>query len=357
MDKDVILRQELSELDTQDIQQLMDESGAFGDTTIDDIINSAADGSSIFEADNIIGSLKDLLIYEIKDTLMLGVEITAICIILGLLKSISGSFGEKSVSKVALLVCSSAIAAITMVNLGIVYDLASGAMDTMVHTMEILLPVMIPLLIASGGMTSAGMLSPLVSGIVTSFAAIISNIIFPVMFLSSVMFVIDSLLEKKYISSIGKFLRNAAAFATGLLVTIFGGITVIQSIVTKAADGAAFEGAKYAAGSFIPIIGRFASDSLDLAITCVRVIKSTVGVVGIIILILALLTPVIKLTAIAVIYKLTAIISQLLGENRISDSLNDTGTSIILTGVIIALTCFMFLIFIAVIISIGGNQV
>ena len=41
MDKDVILRQELSELDTQDIQQLMDESGAFGDTTIDDIINSA----------------------------------------------------------------------------------------------------------------------------------------------------------------------------------------------------------------------------------------------------------------------------------------------------------------------------
>ena len=288
---------------------------------------------------------------------MLGVEITAICIILGLLKSISGSFGEKSVSKVALLVCSSAIAAITMVNLGIVYDLASGAMDTMVHTMEILLPVMIPLLIASGGMTSAGMLSPLVSGIVTSFAAIISNIIFPVMFLSSVMFVIDSLLEKKYISSIGKFLRNAAAFATGLLVTIFGGITVIQSIVTKTADGAAFEGAKYAAGSFIPIIGGFASDSLDLAITCVRVIKSTVGVVGIIILILALLTPVIKLTAIAVIYKLTAIISQLLGENRISDSLNDTGTSIILTGVIIALTCFMFLIFLAVIISIGGNQV
>ena len=183
MDKDVILRQELSELDTQDLQQLMDGSGAFGDTTIDDIINSAADGSSIFEADNIIGSLKDLLIYEIKDTLMLGVEITAICIILGLLKSISGSFGEKSVSKVALLVCSSAIAAITMVNLGIVYDLASGAMDTMVHTMEILLPVMIPLLIASGGMTSAGMLSPLVSGIVTSFAAIISNIIFPVMFL------------------------------------------------------------------------------------------------------------------------------------------------------------------------------
>ena len=88
MDKDVILRQELSELDTQDIQQLMDESGAFGDTTIDDIINSAADGSSIFEADNIIGSLKDLLIYEIKDTLMLGVEIKAISIILGLLKSI-----------------------------------------------------------------------------------------------------------------------------------------------------------------------------------------------------------------------------------------------------------------------------
>ena len=48
MDKDVILRQELSELDTQDIQQLMDGSGAFGDTTIDDIINSAADGSSIW---------------------------------------------------------------------------------------------------------------------------------------------------------------------------------------------------------------------------------------------------------------------------------------------------------------------
>lgn len=357
MDKNEILKQELSELDTQSLQQLMDGSGVFGDADIGEIISSAASGKSIFEADNVIESLGDLFIYEIRDTIMLGVEITAICIILGILKSISGSFGEKSVSKVALLVCSSSIAAITMVNLGIVYELASGTLDTMVNTMEIILPVMIPLIMASGGITSAGMLSPLVSGIVTSFAAIISNMIFPAMFLSSVMFAIDSLLEKKYISSIGKFLRNAAAFATGLLVTVFGGITVIQSIVTKAADGAAYDGARYAAGSFIPIIGSFASDSLDLAISCVRVIKSTAGVVGIIILLCALAAPVIKITAIAVIYKLTAIISQLLGENRISDSLSDTGTSILLTAVIMSLTCFMFLIFLAVIISIGGGQV
>ncbi len=357
MDKNEIFKQELSELDTQSLQQLIDGSDVFENADIDEIISSAAEGKSIFEADNVIESLRDLFIYEIRDTLMLGVEITAICIILGLLKSISGSFGEKSVSKVALLVCSSAVAAITMVNLGIVYDLASGALDTMVNTMEILLPVMIPLLIASGGITSAGMLSPLVSGIVTSFAAIVSNFLFPLMFLSSVMFVIDSLLEKKYISSIGRFLRNTAAFATGLLVTVFGGITVIQSIVTKAADGAAFEGARYAAGTFIPIIGGFASDSFDLAVTCVRVIKSTVGTVGIIILLCALAAPVVKITAIAVIYRLTAIISQLLGENRISDSLNDTGTSIILTAVIMSLTCFMFLIFLAVIISIGGGQI
>ena len=357
MNKDEILSQELSQLDTQELSELLNQNSVFGDATIDDIVNKAVDGQNIFETDNVISSLKDLFVFEIKDTITLGIEIIAICIILGLLKSISGSFGERSVSKIALLVCSSCIAAITMVNLGIVYELASGAMETMVYIMEIILPIMLPLLIASGGITSAGMLSPLVSGIVTSFAAIISNVIFPVMFISSVMFVIDSLLEKKYISSIGKFLRNTAAFATGLLVTIFGGITVIQSIVTKAADGAAVEGAKYAAGSFIPIIGSFASDSLDLAITCVRVIKSTVGVVGIIILLCALAMPVIKIIAIAVIYKLTAIVSQLLGEGRISEALNDTGTSIILTGVIMALTCFMFLIFLAVIISIGGNQV
>ena len=58
--------------------------------------------------------------------------------------------------------------------------------------------------------------------------------------------------------------------------------------------------------------------------------------------------------AIAVVYKITAIITEPLGNKQVSECLNQMGNSVITMAVILFLTSMMFLVFIAIIIGIGA---
>ena len=125
--------------------------------------------------------------------------------------------------------------------------------------------------------------------------------------------------------------------------------------MTKSADSLLMKTAKFSIDNFVPIIGGFAADSLDMVINCIGVIKSAVGLIGIVIIISMLAMPVIKIMAVAVIYKITAIAAEPVANKNISDSLNEIGTSAVTMTVVLAAGALMFLIFITAIMLMGGN--
>ena len=109
---------------------------------------------------------------------------------------------------------------------------------------------------------------------------------------------------------LSSFLRKGSIFLTGLLITIFTGITAIQGIITKSADGILINTAKFSIDNFVPIVGGFAADSLEMVISCIGLIKNAIGIIGIIIILSMLIVPVIKLLSVAVIYKVIAIAAE-----------------------------------------------
>ena len=191
----------------------------------------------------------------------------------------------------------------------------------MAHSMEILLPVMIPLLVAMGGISSGSILDPAVAGAVTGFSALMEHIVLPLVFLSAVFTMINSITEKDYVKKLAGFLRKGTIFLTGLAVTVFTGIAAIQGMVTKAADGILINTTKFSLDNFVPIVGGFAADSLDMVISCVGLIKNAIGVAGILLILALLVIPVLKILAVAVIYKITAIAAEPVASKNISDSL------------------------------------
>ena len=68
-----------------------------------------------------------------------------------------------------------------------------------------------------------------------------------------------------------------------------------------------------------------------------------------------LTVPVLKILAIAVIYKITAIIAGPIAAKPVSESLNEMGSAVITMAVVLGLCGLMFLIFLTIIISIGGG--
>lgn len=359
MEYETIIQDQLSAMDLSGLENLMNESirtgGLFENMTAEDIALRMLNGEALFDSGKILDNLKELLLIEVKSSIFLGCEILVICILIGLMTNFSNSFGSKAVSSVGGMICSFVVIALCIGNFYQTYSYCQNGMDTMSKTMELLLPLMIPLLISMGGISSGGLLDPIILSSVTGFNFFMKHIVLPMVFMSAVFVMINSITEKDYVKKLSSFIRKAAVFITGLMITVFSGITAVQGIAAKSADGILMNTAKFSIDNFVPIVGGFAADSLDMVISCIGLIKNAVGIAGIIIIISLLTVPVIKLISICIIYKITAIAAEPIASSNISDSLNELGDSAITMTVVIGLGALMFLIFITVLIGMGGG--
>lgn len=360
MEYEKIIEEQLKTLDISEIERIIDENGSnyfmTDDISLKGIIDDLLTGTPLFESDRIIDNLVELFFIEVKSALVVGCEVLLVCVMIGLLTSLSNSFGNKAVSSLGTMVCSLIIITLCIGSFYQTYESCCQTMDLMTKTMGLLLPVMIPLLLSMGGLSSGSIMDPVIIGAVTGFNFIMQHIVLPLIFLSAIFILINSITETDYIKKLSVLLRRAGLFITGLTITIFSGITAIQGIVTKSADGILINTARFSIDNFVPIIGGFAADSLEMVISCIGLIKNAVGILGIIIILSLLVMPVLKLLAIAAIYKITAIAAEPIANKNISDSLNEIGTSAITMTVVLGSGAFMFLIFITIIMGMGGGM-
>ena len=361
MDYEKILEEQMNNVvDPEQTGRISENAGRITDGltdgfTLENIMEATINGESIFNNQQLIDGLKSLLLYEIRAALVLGVEILIICIIIGLLRNLSSSFGKKTMSDISLLVCTMIIIGISLNSFRLAYELAIDSVTTMVSTMEILTPVLLGILISTGSIASGTIMSPVVIGAVTGTGIILKRIILPAMFAATVLALVNCLTEKDYVNKLSKLLRNAALAVTGLILAVLSGIISVQGLITDASDGLLINTAKYSLSTFIPIVGGFTADTAELFVRCMSTIKSIVGVFGIVTLVLVILTPLIKLLIIALLYKVTAAAAEPICESKISDGLNDMGSCIVSLGAVLFFAALLFIIFITVIIGMGGG--
>lgn len=360
MGVETIVEEQLAAMDIGEIEDLFDIAGSnghvFEDISIGEVIKSILSGDPIFNLNDMMSSIAALFIEEITGSIILGAQLVLICIIVGLLNNLSTSFGEDTVSNLGILVCSCSVMALCLKSFMDIYSICSEAIDTMTVTMQALLPVLVPLLISMGSFASGGVLNPFIVGAITIFNTVLQRFIMPAVYLSCIFILVNSLSDKDYVKKLALFIRGFAIAVMGLSVTLFSGITAIQGIVTRSADGVIAKTARYSVDNFVPIVGGFAADSIDLILSCSTILKNGVGIFGLIIILTLLLIPLIKILAVAIVYKITAIIIEPIGNKTISDCLNEVGNTVITLAIILFLGATMFLIFLTVIISIGGGS-
>ncbi len=355
-----LINEQLATVDLSGLNQMAvlaeKEGTIFNKFTASEIIGSILTGNPIFTMEEVIQSLKTIFMSEIFGSVALGAQLVIICIIIGLLKNLSNSFGQDTVSALGTMISGCIVIALCLNSVFDIYTLCANTVATMTITMQILLPILVPLLIAMGGISSGGVLNPIIVAAITIFNTIIQRVILPAVLLSCIFFLVNSLTERDYVKKLANFMRTFAIFMVGFCVTIFTGLTTIQGLLTKTADGVLAKTARYSIDNFVPIVGGFAADSMDMILTCSTIIKNGIGIFGLLILITIMAFPLVKILAVALIYKITAIIIEPIGDKSMSDCINDMGNSVITMAVVLFLTTIMFLIFLSVIIGIGGGR-
>lgn len=169
-----------------------------------------------------------------------------------------------------------------------------------------LIPLLLALIAASGGLVSAAFFHPVLMFLMNTSGILIQFVVLPLLFFAAILSIVSTLTEHYKVTQMAQLLRNFAIGILGAFMTIFLGVISVQGASSAVADGVTIRTAKFVTGNFIPVIGRMFTDATDTVISASVLLKNTVGLSGVIILLLITTFPAIKILMISFVYKLAA---------------------------------------------------
>src|SRR5690606_30392600 len=228
------------------------------------------------------------------------------------------------------------------------------AIQSMINFILALVPLLLALVASSGGIASAAFFHPLILFLMNTSGLLIQYIVLPLLFMSALLSIVSTLSEQYKVTQLAQLLRNVSIGIIGVFLTIFLGVISVQGTTTAVADGITIRTAKFITGNFIPVIGRMFTDATDTVISASVILKNTVGIFGVVILLLIAVFPAIKVLSLAIIYKLAAALLQPLGGGPVIACLDIISKSVVYIFAALAIVSLMFFLSITVIIAAGN---
>ncbi|MFC4324024.1 stage III sporulation protein AE [Litchfieldia salsa] len=270
------------------------------------------------------------------------------------LQTLQNSFEKSAVSKVAyaLVYMVLIIIALNSFRLAIMYT--EEAITTMTNFILALVPLLLALIASSGGLASAAFFHPLILFLMNTSGMLIQFVILPLLFLSALLSIVSTMSEHYKVTQLAQLIRNVSIGLLGAFLTIFLGVISVQGASAAVADGITIRTAKFITGNFVPVVGRMFTDATDTVISASVLLKNTVGIVGVVILLLLAAFPALKVLSLAIIYKIAAALLQPIGGGPVIACLDVISKSVIYIFAALAIVSLMFFLSITVIIAAGN---
>lgn len=356
---DSIIKSQVDGVNTNELQEIIDIMNKdmgdyFPKINFKDFIVKIIKGEGTFSFKEIINGGTRYLFKEVVANWRLMINIIVISAIYALLSNLQSSFDNDVVGKLAYTVCYLVIVSITIRSFLIAINLGKETIDMMVTFMQALLPILLAILLAMGGITTSAFFHPILLAAIGFVATIIKTVVLPLIFFSAVLAIVNNLSSKIQVSKLAALLKQTAAVILGFILTTFVGIISIQGIASATVDGVTIRTAKFAVDKFIPIVGGFLSDAMDTVVGCSLVIKNAVGAIGLFSIFIICLVPMLKILALIVIYKLCAAIIEPIAHGQLVDCLNQMSSSLVLLFATVSTVAVMFFITITIIVGTGN---
>jgi stage III sporulation protein AE len=143
----------------------------------------------------------------------------------------------------------------------------------------------------------------------------------------------------------------------GAFSTIFLGVIALQGIAGAVGDSVTFKTAKFGVDTFVPVVGGVFSDALAAVVSSSLLIKNAIGIAGIVTLGAILLIPLLKIVALAFIYKFAGALIQPIGAGQMANCLNGLGNSLLLIFAAVATVGLLFFFLITILIAVANITV
>lgn len=319
-----------------------------------DYLKKIFKGEKIFDGRELVKSIGNRFIKEIRINLGFLSKILIIALISAILTNIQNTFENSSISSFANYITYILIAILVIGSFYQLMEVVKTTINSMINFMEVLLPILLTFLVLAGGPNTKIIFHPMILGTVNLVGIMIKTIILPLINFSFIISILSNLSERAELTKISELGRQIIAFIISAAFTIFIGIITIYGLSTKI-DGITIRTAKFAVDRFIPIVGGFLSDAVETVIGSSAILKNGIGIIGLFILVIITIFPLIKIGTLLLIYKIVGAVIEPIVSKNISSFFNDVSKTLLLILISMVSVAIMFFITITIIVDTGNN--
>ncbi len=323
----------------------------------EEIIKQLNSGNLNLSAKQVLKYLLKMLLGEVYSGARLIAIVLALSVLSSYLGGLKSGFGGESVAKCAFYMCYIIIAGIASTAFYDIALCAGRAIENIGFFMRVIVPVMITLLMTSGAVISASTLEPAFLSIAEIAVWVIETVFIPGVMLSTALNIVNGISDRFKTDRMVKLLNNSVKWGLTIMLTIFVSLAGLKSIAASGADGLTVKLSKFATSNLIPMVGGILAESVETVMSCSVVIKNSVGVLGIICLIVVALGPVMKIAAMLILFRITAAVAEPVSEERIVVCISRLADSVSVLFSMLTAVVIMFIMVVTIIINSGNTAV
>lgn len=345
----------LDGLDLSRLQEYLDEYGndyiySFSDSARE-LVEFVMNGDLGMNYNEYLKNIFVSLLGGVTNLLPAFSQVIAVTILCAISTDAEGGIISKTTAKVIRLACISVILLIlTSMLVGIVSSTVN-CVTTIKKQVDIITPVLITLTVLTGGSDSGAIYTPCAMFLGEGAIYLVNSVILPTTLAVIVLNFMSKLNPDISFTGVSSLLKTIMKWIIGITVAIFGIFITVQSSSSSLFNGIFFKVTKYLVGNSVPIVGNFLSAGVDMIVLSGTVVKSGIGMTGVVLLIGKIIEPVVALVSFSLMLKITGAIAQPIGEKTMYSLFSDLSKDVeyLIAGILTV--AFLYILIIMLIIN------
>lgn len=297
--------------------------------------------------------ITDIISGKIQTPLKCCVGVMVFVIISCLVKAINPD--NDSFDGVFGVVASLVISTLVLSRLSVTVGASVGALRISADFIYGFIPVFCAVCVASGNATVAFSTNTLLLTLAQGLSFVASNVFMPLINCFLALGICSSIRYElhlnRFISSLKQIITKGISFLFGVFVSVLS----IKTAVAGRADMLGLRSIRFAVNAVIPVIGSSISEGLLSIQGYSSLIKTSVGVVGIIGIVLVFLPSVIEVSIWRLLLCLCSTVSDIFEENTVSATLSALRDAMLLINVLLIMSMVTTVISLGIIIAARGG--
>lgn len=321
---------------------------------VSDLTKSLISGGTI-DYKSLFMKLLTIFSSDLVKTISGAIIIFIILVIMSVISSLELEEGS-DVTKLTHLVCYLAIVVImfsTFVDIIASFRKVITSLTTLMQTVS---PFLMAVIMATGKITSTGIIKSIILFLASAIGFLINYIVIPFICISVSLNIISNISENLNLGKMSKMFNSFSMWVVSVTLTIFLGILSLETTLTASVDSLAVKATQTAVSNFVPVVGKFFSDSFETVVGATHIIANVGGFIGIIVIFVISIIPILKIFATMLVYMmLSSLIEPICKNEQISKFISGfVSTYKTLLGILIGVT-ILFIISTGIILNLASS--